>query len=113
MTLNLYCKSCLPDCGIRTSSDGGATVWAVVSEGTLIRVVGVAVALLLLVVVIVGLDFEAKMQVVMLAVLVLSILVIFVGSFLPATLHGKDRGKRGFEGYSLDLFRSNFRPDFR
>ncbi|ESO86681.1 hypothetical protein LOTGIDRAFT_166954 [Lottia gigantea] len=75
-----------------------------------VRIIGCAVSFLILAIVLIGLDFEAKAQLVLLFILLAAIVNYFVGSLLPAS---NEQKLKGFYGYSDQLFYDNFNPDFR
>ncbi|KAF5270292.1 hypothetical protein FQA39_LY08403 [Lamprigera yunnana] len=76
-----------------------------------IRIVGSATILLLTVIVVVGMEWEAKAQLVLLAILLLAIIDFLIGSIIGPT---NDTAKaKGFVGYNTTIFVENFYPNFR
>ncbi|KAK6178797.1 hypothetical protein SNE40_011302 [Patella caerulea] len=75
-----------------------------------VRIIGCILSVFILAVVLIGLDFEAKAQLVLLVILLAAIVNYFVGTVLPPT---QDQKLKGFVGYSDELFKKNFQPDFR
>ena len=84
-------------------------------EVNIIRVIGVITVTILLGVTLVGLEWEAKIQIVLLVILIVAMFDFLIGTFFPP-----DRGTwrseipfglsclQGFSGYSLDTFRGNW-----
>ena len=54
--------------------------------------------------------WEAKVQLVLLAILSIALINFCIGSFLPGS---EIKQARGFVGYNFELFKENFKPDFR
>ncbi|CAD5232278.1 unnamed protein product [Bursaphelenchus xylophilus] len=75
-----------------------------------VRVVGLITCVILMGIIFIGTDFESKMQMGLLVVLLLSIVNYFVGSFLPPT-HAQQL--RGITGYSYYTLKENLLPQFR
>ncbi|XP_065911797.1 solute carrier family 12 member 2-like [Dysidea avara] len=87
----------------------------------LIRVVGFIIVTLLLIIALVGLDWEAKVQIVLLFILLLAIVDALLGVVVYSFNdndevcfdHSKDRVARGFTGFNGETFSDNFGPGFR
>ncbi|KAF5300126.1 hypothetical protein FQR65_LT09216 [Abscondita terminalis] len=76
-----------------------------------IRIIGSVTILLLTIIVVVGMEWEAKAQLVLLAILLIAILDFVIGSIIGPK---DDVSKaKGFVGYDTKLFKENFYPDFR
>ncbi|CAD6197682.1 unnamed protein product [Caenorhabditis auriculariae] len=75
-----------------------------------VRIIGFATALVLMAVVFIGTEFESKMQMGLLCILLLSIANYVVGSFLPPN---EMMMRRGVTGYSWSTATENFFPAFR
>lgn len=72
-----------------------------------VRIISYATILLILCVVIVGVSFEAKAQLVLLAVLALSLVDYLIGTFIPPD---KEKQTKGMTGYSFATLQENFFP---
>lgn len=55
-------------------------------------------------------EWEARAQVVLLAILLVAMINIVVGSFIPPN---EDKQAMGYLGYSSGIIKENFKPDFR
>ncbi|KAG7270042.1 hypothetical protein CRUP_036869 [Coryphaenoides rupestris] len=75
-----------------------------------IRIIGCLTVILLLGISLAGMEWEAKAQIFLLIILLLAIVNVFVGTFIPATDLKKSQG---FFNYHKSIFMENFRPDFR
>lgn len=75
-----------------------------------IRIVGCITVVLLLGISVAGMEWEAKAQLVLLVILLVAIVNVFVGTFIPATDNKKSQG---FFNYNAKIFMENFTPDFR
>ncbi|XP_028984649.1 solute carrier family 12 member 1 isoform X2 [Betta splendens] len=75
-----------------------------VDETNDIRIIGCITVVLLLGISIAGMEWEAKAQILLLIILLVAIVNVFVGTFIPATLDKKSKAK---------VFSENFLPDFR
>lgn len=75
-----------------------------------IRIVGCITVVLLLGISVAGMEWEAKAQLVLLVILLVAIVNVFVGTFIPATGTKKSQG---FFNYDSRIFMENFAPDFR
>jgi len=75
-----------------------------------VRIIGLITAVILMGIAMAGLSWEAKAQLVLLAILVIAILNFIIGTLIPPT---KEKYEKGFVGYSMNTFRENFGPDFR
>uniref|UniRef100_A0AAQ4QSA1 Solute carrier family 12 member 1 n=1 Tax=Gasterosteus aculeatus aculeatus TaxID=481459 RepID=A0AAQ4QSA1_GASAC len=81
-----------------------------VSEINDIRIVGCITVVLLLAISVAGMEWEAKAQILLLIILLVAIVNVFVGTFIPVT----DRKKsEGIFNYQSNIFLENFTPDFR
>ncbi len=74
------------------------------------RIYGLMTNVCLLVIALIGMSWEAKVQLILLGVLVLAMINFFVGTFLPGSA---TKQARGFVGYDLDTFKANFVPGYR
>ncbi|XP_052280558.1 solute carrier family 12 member 2-like isoform X2 [Dreissena polymorpha] len=81
-----------------------------VDEQNDIRIIGCITVTVLLVIAIIGLEWETRAQLVLLAVLLIAIANFVVGTFIPPS---ERKLARGFVGYRGDVFVSNMKPDFR
>ncbi|XP_071384843.1 solute carrier family 12 member 1 [Centroberyx affinis] len=75
-----------------------------------IRIVGCITVVLLLAISVAGMEWEAKAQIILLIVLLVAIVNVFVGTFIPAT---KDKKSKGFFNYNSEIFLENFPPNFQ
>ncbi|XP_070785986.1 solute carrier family 12 member 1 isoform X2 [Enoplosus armatus] len=75
-----------------------------------IRIVGCITVVLLLAISVAGMEWEAKAQIVLLIVLLVAIVNVFVGTFIPVTT---DKKSKGIFNYNSKIFLENFAPDFR
>ncbi|GLD55911.1 solute carrier family 12 member 1 [Lates japonicus] len=75
-----------------------------------IRIVGCITVVLLLGISVAGMEWEAKAQIVLLIILLVAIVNVFVGTFIPAT---EDKKSKGFFNYNSKIFLENFTPAFR
>uniref|UniRef100_A0A3B4UUE6 Solute carrier family 12 member 1 n=1 Tax=Seriola dumerili TaxID=41447 RepID=A0A3B4UUE6_SERDU len=75
-----------------------------------IRIVGCITVVLLLAISVAGMEWEAKAQIVLLIILLVAIVNVFVGTFIPAT---EDKKSKGFFNYNAKIFLENFAPSFR
>lgn len=75
-----------------------------------IRIIGCITVVLLLGISVAGMEWEAKAQLVLLVILLVAIVNVFVGTFIPAT---EEKKAKGFFNYNWNIFMENFAPDFR
>ncbi|KAM7424455.1 hypothetical protein PAMA_000683 [Pampus argenteus] len=75
-----------------------------------IRIVGCITVVFLLAISVAGMEWEAKAQIVLLVILLVAIVNVFVGTFIPATDNKKSQG---FFNYNSKIFLENFAPAFR
>ncbi|XP_064598954.1 solute carrier family 12 member 2-like [Liolophura sinensis] len=75
-----------------------------------IRIIGCCTAVVLLGILLIGMEWEAKAQLVLLVILLAAIVNFVVGTFIPPT---KEKQDQGFVGYRAEVFATNFGPDFR
>ncbi|KAK6107385.1 K-Cl cotransporter family protein [Brugia pahangi] len=75
-----------------------------------VRVIGLVSCCILMAVVFIGTSFESKMQVGLLAILTLSIIDYFVGTFVPVS---ENQLYRGITGYSFTTMTDNMLPNFQ
>uniref|UniRef100_UPI0037E8B37A solute carrier family 12 member 1 n=1 Tax=Semicossyphus pulcher TaxID=241346 RepID=UPI0037E8B37A len=75
-----------------------------------IRIVGCITVVLLLGISVAGMEWEAKAQIVLLVILLIAIVNVFVGTFIPAT---ETKKSQGFFNYNSKIFLENFTPGFR
>ncbi|VDN02395.1 unnamed protein product [Thelazia callipaeda] len=75
-----------------------------------VRVIGLVSCCVLIAIVFVGTSFESKMQMGLLAILTLSIINYFIGTFMPLSEHQRTRG---ITGYSITTMVDNMLPNFR
>ncbi|KAM9860951.1 solute carrier family 12 member 1 [Aulostomus maculatus] len=75
-----------------------------------IRIIGCITVVLLLAISVAGMEWEAKAQIILLIILLVAIVNVFVGTFIPAT---KEKKSQGFFNYNSKIFLENFPPDFR
>lgn len=75
-----------------------------------VRLIGEVTLVLILSIALIGTAWEARAQVILLVILLLSILNMVVGSFLYPT---DEKVSKGFVGYDADTFKSNFGPSFK
>ncbi|XP_052826762.1 solute carrier family 12 member 2, partial [Octopus bimaculoides] len=75
-----------------------------------IRIIGVITITLLLGIAIIGMEWEARAQLILLGILLLSMSAYIIGSFISPN---NDNFSKGYTGYRVDVFKENFLPDFR
>ncbi|XP_040913487.1 solute carrier family 12 member 1 [Toxotes jaculatrix] len=75
-----------------------------------LRIIGCITVVLLLAISVAGMEWEAKAQIVLLIILLVAIVNVFVGTFIPAT---PDKKSKGFFNYDSKIFLENFTPAFR
>ncbi|KAI6237628.1 Amino acid permease-associated region domain containing protein [Aphelenchoides besseyi] len=75
-----------------------------------VRIVGLVTCSILFCIVLIGTNFESKMQIGLLIILLISILDYFVGSFIPPN---EFQQRRGITGYSFNTMKQNLLPEFR
>ncbi|KAJ8343573.1 hypothetical protein SKAU_G00309020 [Synaphobranchus kaupii] len=75
-----------------------------------IRIVGCITVVLLLGISVAGMEWEAKAQLVLLVILLVAIVNVFVGTFIPAT---ETKKSQGFFNYDMSIFSENLAPNFR
>ncbi|ESO00676.1 hypothetical protein HELRODRAFT_157349 [Helobdella robusta] len=80
------------------------------SETNVVRVIGLITAALLLGIALAGLDWEARAQLVLLAILSIAIGNVIIGSVIPPS---EAQISQGFVGYTAENFKENFIPDYR
>ncbi|KAM3877435.1 LOW QUALITY PROTEIN: solute carrier family 12 member 1 [Diretmus argenteus] len=81
-----------------------------VDEVNDIRIIGCITVVLLLAISVAGMEWEAKAQIVLLIILLVAIVNVFVGTFIPAT---EDKKSKGFFNYDSRVFLENFAPSFQ
>ncbi|KAK7482628.1 hypothetical protein BaRGS_00026127 [Batillaria attramentaria] len=74
-----------------------------------IRIIGTATIILLLAIAIIGMEWEARAQVVLLVILIIALISFLVGTFIPPT---QEKFSRGYTGYSGEMFKENFFPRY-
>uniref|UniRef100_A0A8C5E4C4 Solute carrier family 12 member 1 n=1 Tax=Gouania willdenowi TaxID=441366 RepID=A0A8C5E4C4_GOUWI len=72
------------------------------------RIVGMITVVFLLGIAVAGMEWEAK--IVLLIILLVAIVNVFAGTFMPVD---ESKKKFGYFGYNSDIFLENFAPDFR
>ncbi|EDO49361.1 predicted protein [Nematostella vectensis] len=83
----------------------------IVDEVNDVRIIGLITIVFILAVALVGLKWVVRTQVILLAVLIISILDVIIGTFIgPQNASSK---AQGFLGYQDGVFQTNFMPDFR
>ncbi|KAL5005442.1 hypothetical protein ScPMuIL_018898 [Solemya velum] len=75
-----------------------------------IRVIGVITITILLCIAIVGMEWEARAQLILLVVLIIAVINFVIGTLIPPT---EQKYVQGFVGYKGEVFKENFPPDFR
>lgn len=75
-----------------------------------IRIIGCITVVLLLGISVAGMEWEAKAQIVLLIILLVAIVNVFVGTFIPAS---DDKKSKGLFNYEMNIFLENFPPAFR
>lgn len=81
-----------------------------VDEMNDIRIVGCITVVLLLGISVAGMEWEAKAQLLLLVVLLVAIVNVFVGTFIPTT---ETKNSQGIFNYNSKVFLENFPPAFR
>lgn len=83
----------------------------IVDEVNDIRIIGLITVVVLFGVVLVGLEWVVRTQIILLAILVISILDVVIGTFIgPQNAESK---AQGFIGYNMDVFTTNMKPGYR
>ncbi|VDI46631.1 solute carrier family 12 (sodium/potassium/chloride transporter), member 2 [Mytilus galloprovincialis] len=75
-----------------------------------VRIIGGITAVLLVGIVVVGMEWEAKAQLGLLAILVTAVITFIVGTFIPPS---DEKISKGVVGYKGTVFMENIGPDFR
>ncbi|CAI9727615.1 solute carrier family 12 member 3-like isoform X1 [Octopus vulgaris] len=75
-----------------------------------IRIIGVITITLLLGIAIIGMEWEARAQLILLGILLISMSAYIIGTFIAPN---NDNFSKGYTGYRVDVFKENFLPDFR
>uniref|UniRef100_A0A915PZ03 Uncharacterized protein n=1 Tax=Setaria digitata TaxID=48799 RepID=A0A915PZ03_9BILA len=75
-----------------------------------VRLIGLVSCCVLMAIVFIGTSFESKMQIGLLAILTLSIVDYFVGTFVPVS---ENQLYRGITGYSFTTMSDNMLPNFQ
>ncbi|OQV25741.1 Solute carrier family 12 member 2 [Hypsibius exemplaris] len=75
-----------------------------------IRIYGILALIILLGITVVGMEWEARTQLVLLGVIIASFINFFIGSFIPPS---DSKRAKGIVGFSADTFTNNFFPAFR
>ncbi|XP_064608218.1 solute carrier family 12 member 2-like [Liolophura sinensis] len=75
-----------------------------------IRIIGVITLVILLVIAVVGMEWEARAQLGLLAILIVAMVNFAIGSFIPPS---EKKKAQGFVGYNGIVFQQNLLPDFR
>ncbi|ESP00673.1 hypothetical protein LOTGIDRAFT_177989 [Lottia gigantea] len=75
-----------------------------------IRIIGMITIVFLLAIAIIGMEWEARAQLILLGVLIIALIAGAVGTFIPPT---QAKLVKGFVGYKVELFKENFTPSFR
>lgn len=76
-----------------------------------VRIIGSITILLLLGIVVIGMEWEAKAQFGLLVILLVAIFDFFLGTIIGPK--SDEDVAKGFVGYNLTLFQTNFGPDYR
>ncbi|XP_060571592.1 solute carrier family 12 member 3-like [Ruditapes philippinarum] len=74
-----------------------------------VRIIGLATSCLCLAIVLIGMEWEAKAQLVLLAILSIALIDFFVGTFIPPD---DEKKWKGVVGYNDETFSVNFGPHF-
>ncbi|XP_067886282.1 solute carrier family 12 member 2 isoform X2 [Heterodontus francisci] len=80
-----------------------------IDEMSDIRIIGTITIVALFGISVAGMEWEAKAQIVLLGILLVSIVNFTVGTFIPAN----DKRAKGFFNYHSEIFSENFGPEFR
>lgn len=82
-----------------------------VDEVNDIRIIGLITVVLLFGVTLIGLEWVVRTQIILLAILVISILDVVIGTFIgPQSAESK---AQGYIGYNMDVFTTNMKPAYR
>nr|CAH0110941.1 unnamed protein product [Daphnia galeata] len=76
-----------------------------------VRIIGTITIILLTGIVVIGLEWETKAQIVLLAILIVAQVAFVIGSIM-GPMDDSEKAK-GFVGYSGELFAENFGPDYQ
>uniref|UniRef100_A0A914WXK5 Solute carrier family 12 member 3 n=1 Tax=Plectus sambesii TaxID=2011161 RepID=A0A914WXK5_9BILA len=83
--------------------------WKIIDNDVMdVRIIGLVTCTLLMAIVFIGTSFESRMQIGLLAILTVSIVNYWVGTFIPIK-----EVKRGVTGYSFTTMMTNMLPAFR
>ncbi|XP_071844592.1 solute carrier family 12 member 2-like isoform X2 [Apostichopus japonicus] len=74
-----------------------------------VRLIGEVTLVLILCIALIGTAWEARAQIILLIILLLSMVNMIVGSFLPPT---EEKLSKGFVGYKFDVLKVNLLPDY-
>jgi solute carrier family 12 sodium/potassium/chloride transporter 2 len=81
------------------------------NENNYIRMFGFVTVILLLLIALIGLDWESKIQILLLIILLVALVDAVIGSVIPRSCED-DITLQGFTHYNLDTFKENFLPHF-
>lgn len=86
---------------------------ATMVDGSLndMRIIGVITIMLLLCIVVIGMEWEAKAQLVLLVILLVAIVDFMIGTFIGP--QNDESVAKGFLGYDASLIQENFNSDYR
>ncbi|KAI0228687.1 Solute carrier family 12 member 2 [Lamellibrachia satsuma] len=74
-----------------------------------VRIIGAITIIALLGIALIGMEWETRAQLALLAILLIAIANFAIGTFLPPS---ESKEAQGFVGYQVDVFKSNWGPDF-
>lgn len=75
------------------------------------RIIGTVAILVMIIICAVGMEWEVKAQNVLIVIIVAAILDFMIGTILGPS--SPELISKGFEGFSVDLFTENLKPDYR
>lgn len=76
-----------------------------------VRIVGTITIFILAAIVVIGMEWEAKAQIVLLFILIIAQIAFLIGSFLGPS--SEDEIARGFVGYNMEVLQSNMYADYK
>lgn len=75
-----------------------------------VRIIAVILELVIFGVVMISVSWEAKIELALIVIVVVSFVNFIIGTFIPPSV---EQQAKGFVGYSFDCFKTNFHPDWR
>ncbi|CAD5117849.1 DgyrCDS6594 [Dimorphilus gyrociliatus] len=81
-----------------------------VDEVNDVRIIGLITVVFLLCIALIGMEWEARAQLILLVILLIAMINIIIGSFISPS---DSKKSKGYVGYGSGVIKDNFNPDFR